>query len=480
MVHGGCDIKSRAGRPMVALVDFPQAAIVASPDVLLIIDGDGILRWASPSLVSLGFDPVADLGLQVLDHVHPDDVGYALGMLTEAIRRPGEHSPPVFRVLHRDGRTVEVEAAVANVVDEGFEGLLLVLRHVATRGVLPGRRRGLERLLQEIAARCAGAVGDDVASVTDWALARLGEFHGAASVVLARVEGGRGEMRIDHEWVAPGAVSALAVHPELSINEIQWDHRNPPESGFAIISDVDDARLGVSASHDMLRALGVRAAVDVAIVDSENTIGILSIRFAHPADAIAWDDGNASLVRTAGDLLCLSVARQRAEERLARLAHHDPLTGLANRTQLASAIRLSLARRDRRPGQPALLFCDLDGFKAVNDQYGHAAGDRTLVSVARALAAVVRKGDLIARVGGDEFVVLCGEQQGPGEAIEVAERIRGAVESLGQEDGVPVPLSASVGVAMSEPDDDEDTLLRRADRAMYARKHGVRPVARAR
>ncbi len=355
-----------------------------------------------------------------------------------------------------------------------------MLRHVATRGVLPGRRRGLERLLQEIAARCAGAVGDDVASVTDWALARLGEFHGAASVVLARVEGGRGEMRIDHEWVAPGAVSALAVHPELSINEIQWDHRNPPESGFAIISDVDDARLGVSASHDMLRALGVRAAVDVAIVDSENTIGILSIRFAHPADAIAWDDGNASLVRTAGDLLCLSVARQRAEERLARLAHHDPLTGLANRTQLASAIRLSLGGRDRRPGQPALLFCDLDGFKAVNDQYGHAAGDRTLVSVARALAAVVRKGDLIARVGGDEFVVLCGEQQGPGEAIEVAERIRGAVESLGEEDGVPVPLSASVGVAMSEPDDDEDTLLRRADRAMYARKHGVRPVARAR
>ena len=175
MVHGGCDIKSgpvnsKFSRPMVALVDFPQAAIDASPDVLLIIDGDGILRWASPSLVSLGFDPVADLGLQVLDHVHPDDVGYALGMLTEAVRRPGEHSPPVFRVLHRDGRTVEVEAAVANVVEDGFEGLLLVLRHMATRGVLPGRRRGLERLLQEIAARCAGAVGDDVASVTDWAL----------------------------------------------------------------------------------------------------------------------------------------------------------------------------------------------------------------------------------------------------------------------------------------------------------------------
>ncbi len=316
--------------------------------------------------------------------------------------------------------------------------------------------------------------------MTDWALAQLGEFHGAASVVLARAEGGRGEMRIDHEWVAPGAVSALGIHPELSLSDLQWDHREPPELGFAIISDVDAVRLGMSAPHDMLRGLGVRAAVDVAIVDSEVTIGVLSIRFAHPADAIVWDDGNASLVRTAGDLLCLSVARQRAEERLARLAHHDPLTGLANRTQLASAMRLALARRDRGPGQPALLFCDLDGFKSVNDQFGHAAGDRTLVSVARAVAAVVRRGDLIARVGGDEFVVLCGEQEGPGEAVEVAERIRGAVEALGPAEGVPVPLSVSVGVAMSEPDDDEDTLLLRADRAMYARKHGVRPAARAR
>ncbi len=414
---------------MVRLVDFAQAAIDACPDVLLVIDAGGILRWASPSIRSLGYDPVADLGLQVLDQVHPDDVGYALGMLSEAIRRRGDHSPPVFRVMHGDGHSVEVEVGVANLPEtEGFEGLVLTVRHVATRGVLPSRRRGLERLLQDIAARCAGAVGEDVASVIDWALAQLGEFHGAASVVLARAEGGRGEMRIDHEWAAPGAVSALAMHPELSLAELLWDHREPPETGFVIIPDVDDVRIGGSAAHDMLRALGVRAAVDVAIVDSDTTIGVLSIRFAHPDDALAWDDGNASLVRTAGDLLCLSVARQQAEERLARLALHDSLTGLANRTQLASAIRLALARRDRWPGQPALLFCDLDGFKGVNDQHGHAAGDRTLVSVARALTSVVRKGDLIARVGGDEFVVLCGEQAGLGEAVDVAERIRAAVE----------------------------------------------------
>ncbi len=228
---------------MGPLVDFAQVAIDASPDVLLVIDTEGILRWASPSLASIGYDPVGQVGVQVLDYVHPDDLGYALGMLTEAVRRPGEHSLPVFRIQHGAGHTVEVEASVANVAESDFEGLLLVLRQVATRGVLPGRRRGLERLLQEVAARCAGAVGEDVASVTDWALAMLGEFHGASSVVLARSEA-HGEMRIDHEWLAPGAVSALAISPEISVAELQWDHRNPPESGFSIISDVDVVRLG--------------------------------------------------------------------------------------------------------------------------------------------------------------------------------------------------------------------------------------------
>ena len=165
MMQGGCDIKSGRSRPMGPLVDFAQVAIDASPDVLLVIDAEGILRWASPSLASLGYDPVGQVGVQVLDYVHPDDLGYALGMLTEAVRRPGEHSLPVFRVQHGAGHTVEVEASVANVADGEFEGLLLVLRQVATRGVLPGRRRGLERLLQEVAARCAGAVGEDVAYV---------------------------------------------------------------------------------------------------------------------------------------------------------------------------------------------------------------------------------------------------------------------------------------------------------------------------
>ena len=140
---------------------------------------------------SLGYDPVGQVGIQVLDYVHPDDLGYALGMLTEAVRRPGRALAPGVpgactatadwsRSRHR---------SPTSKTGDGFEGLLLVAasgRQPRRAARSPARARAL---LQEVAARCAGAVGEDVATVTDWALAQLGEFHGASSVVLARSRG---------------------------------------------------------------------------------------------------------------------------------------------------------------------------------------------------------------------------------------------------------------------------------------------------
>ncbi len=152
-------------------------------------------------------------------------------------------------------------------------------------------------------------------------------------------------------------------------------------------------------------------------------------------------------------------ARRRREARLARQALHDPLTGLPNRTLLADRLRLALSRLQRTDTLLAVLFLDLDGFKAVNDTLGHAAGDQFLVEVAHRLRGVLRGGDTAARLGGDEFVVLC-EVAGPAEAQLVAERV---VEQ--------VPGGVSVGVALaSDGDEDPAALLRAADAAMYVVK----------
>ncbi len=162
---------------------------------------------------------------------------------------------------------------------------------------------------------------------------------------------------------------------------------------------------------------------------------------------------------------------------LARQATHDPLTGLPNRTLLSESLTRALARRERAITEPGLLFIDLDGFKQVNDRFGHGVGDTVLREVADRLLGCVRATDLVARLGGDEFVVLVeAATEGDDLGLELlAQRVRDAVSSpLSLLDGTPVRLSASVGVAVAEHGSDTPALLlERADAAMYRQKSRV-------
>ena len=162
------------------------------------------------------------------------------------------------------------------------------------------------------------------------------------------------------------------------------------------------------------------------------------------------------------------IARLREHETLLRhQAHFDGLTGLANRTYFHERVAAALTA----PGAVAVLLVDLDGFKAVNDTMGHAAGDTLLRSVADKLRGAVRGADLVARLGGDEFALLLPDCPA-GEGERTADRILAALAVPVPVDGVPLRAAASIGVAEAVPGTDVDTLLRDADLAMYVAKHG--------
>lgn len=161
------------------------------------------------------------------------------------------------------------------------------------------------------------------------------------------------------------------------------------------------------------------------------------------------------------------------QRKLERIAHHDALTGLPNRLLLSDRLEMAIAHAERTRTYLAVCYLDLDGFKPVNDRFGHATGDQVLKEISQRFLKVIRGNDTVARLGGDEFVILFGDLQAP-------EGCQGLLDRLLQESVRPiriktvddtVQVSASIGVAMFPTDGgDPDTLLHQADQAMYLAK----------
>lgn len=165
-----------------------------------------------------------------------------------------------------------------------------------------------------------------------------------------------------------------------------------------------------------------------------------------------------------------------SRSRLEHMAHHDPLTGLANRTMLADRLRQARARARRNRSLIAVLFLDLDGFKPINDELGHDAGDAALVEAAMRLSGMLRQTDTLARVGGDEFVLLVADlPENPQEGLAIlAGRCIEALSRPMTLNGVERRLGVSIGIALGGGDSELEAIMLAADQAMYVAKNNGR------
>lgn len=209
-----------------------------------------------------------------------------------------------------------------------------------------------------------------------------------------------------------------------------------------------------------------------------HSIQFTPYRIRRPDGELRWISARAfpirnaqgQIVRVAGIAEDIS-ERQSYQQSLESLAHFDPLTHLPNRRLLADRLNQSLARSHRSGQLLAICMLDLDGFKPVNDQFGHEAGDQLLIEVSRRLQESVRGGDSVARLGGDEFVILLGGLSGLKEMEDTLRRLLHLLAMPYTLAGQPITISASIGVTVYPNDtSDADTLLRHADHAMYLAK----------
>ncbi|HLH99919.1 MAG TPA: diguanylate cyclase [Acidimicrobiales bacterium] len=393
----------------------PALLVEASLDILFVLDADGRVTYVNPAGEQvLGQRPGEYLGRSMLDYLHPDDAMLGISSM-ETIRTKTVGTPIEVRLTAPPPHWRWFEVIGRNCLDvPGINGIVL------------GARDLTERRMWEISA-------NDVARFQQI-------LHHAAAIVLS----------LDAEGTITGVNGALTrtlgVDPSIAIGRHLGDLAAP---GHA--RPLHDAIARADATGSATVEIPMRSARgDHDVPVRFEIVDLLDDPVVH------------SFVVTGQDVSDLDAARRHLEH----LATHDALTGLSNRSLLEE--RLTRLIEARRP--LALLYVDLDRFKPVNDTHGHEVGDEVLQAVAGRLTASVGDGDLVARVGGDEFVVI---------ALSIADRatavsLAGRIESvLGEPYAVRVGsvcIGASVGAVVSWPTATAAALLAQADLAMYAAK----------
>lgn len=262
-------------------------------------------------------------------------------------------------------------------------------------------------------------------------------------LAMAEAPHGMAIIDLDHNFVeVNSSLCTMLGHDEAWLRS---------HSMYNVLADVDaDPR---ATELRMRRADGEEIWVQQAI-------GVLRDAFGNPTSSVSH--------------LQNITERRRMLAELEHMATHDRLTGLLNRWQLTEQLARVMARSRRTGTEVAVLFCDIDDLKPINDRYGHSAGDAVIVATASRLGGSVRSGDLVARLGGDEFVVVLDGVHDVHEATRVAELIRAAMVGPVPYGDLMLASTLSIGVALVQDDHDPDRVIDQADDALYQAKQAGR------
>ncbi|MBL7493066.1 diguanylate cyclase [Frankia sp. AgB1.9] len=326
-------------------------------------------------------------------------------------------------------------------------------------------RTARQTALADLAQRALESA--DEQPLWDHCVRTLTEQLGADQVVVRRHlvdDGPADELAGPPGWGAPDRPPTPAGDDERRWpgEEARWADRGAHRTGD---HPAGDHPAGERAAEE---PESERSVVRIPIGSATEPLATITIRRA--ARELTSED--VDFARSVGAVLGSAVLRIRVEAATRFWSLHDPLTGLPNRGALLDRLRRSLRRAQRDGHRTGVLFIDLDGFKAVNDTFGHQAGDELLKVIGDRLRRVIRPGDVVSRLGGDEFAMLCEGVDGLDDLRAIGERVMHELAPP-VELHRPVSVGGSVGLALSGPDlTDAEQLLDAADVAMYQAKQG--------
>ncbi len=421
VLHGrGAALAAAAERAALRRSESRFRSLVQhATDLVTVIDAQGVVKYASPSSLGvMGYSPETLVGRGVMHLLHPEDRALAAETIAAAVQ-DGSAGPRqvVLRLLHGRGDYVFLEVLVRSVLEDP-----------SVAGVILNSRDVTERMLAEADQRRLTSV---IAATTD-----LVAVSGLDGRVTFMNRAGRTLLGVGDSGEQP-LLSQFA--PAAAWREIET---------AAIATAV--ASGGWSGESSFLSAKGDLVFVELEVLGHQDPAGDVAY--------LSW------IARDVTD-------RKRFEAQMVHLANHDSLTGLWNWRRFEDELSNELVRTRRAGSESALLFLDIDNFKAVNDEFGHHSGDDLLRAVAGAIKSVTPEGGMLARLGGDEFAILLEGHDlatAAGLAEELRIRIRNERAVL---NGHSVAVTASIGIALIPAHGrTSQELLMHADLAMYEAK----------
>ena len=407
-----------------------RALVQHASDIILVVASDGTVSYASPAFESvLGYSSIESVGMFMNTIMDDKDVA-RLGDIDDATPQGREAARSETRLRHHDGSWRWFEVTFTNLFnDPSVEGWVANLRDISERK----QSEAALRQAQEVFRHAFDEAGIGMTLVEP------------SGHIIRSNEAMQQMLGYDDAQALVGKHVVEITHPEdrRATEELVRDIERNGSDGFRI-------------EKRLIRADGetVWVALTVSTVKDESGQPMFSI----------------------GQIEDIT-ERKAFSDRLKYEAAHDGMTGLLNRSSFTERVTAALAAKESPGRVAAVLFIDLDHFKIINDSLGHAAGDDLLATVAQRLRHTLRPGDILARFGGDEFVVLCTNVLGIGAVSEIAQRLIAAVAEpilVGDDE---VFVTASLGIAVATKDDTSETLLRHADAAMYQAKQDGRARA---
>lgn len=426
------DVTSRRAAERAVLDSGRRYRLLAekTTDIVILSELDTTRLYVSPAAKAVfGYDAEDLIGTRPLDYVHPDDVDAYRDLLDNLGNARVEQAVSRQRYRHKDGTWIWIEATFSLTRDEitrSPTGYVASLRDI-------GDRQAAEDALRQSEERLALALQSGNDGLWDW------------------------NAEPQRLWFSDRLASLLGFDPgELDVSYETWDGLLHPDDRSRIKELFQDHLKGASAIYEGEQRLRRKDG---------------SYAWVMARGRVATRDAQKRALRVIGTHIDIT-ARKEAERRIAHMAGHDGLTDLPNRAKFHDGLKQLLDGIGYNGETGALLYLDLDRFKAVNDTLGHQAGDALLCEVARRFRATVRAGDMVARLGGDEFAIL--QMHDLDQATSAAALARRLVEVVGRPiviAGQRVEVGVSIGIALAPRDGaDADALVNRADLALYRAK----------